>query len=531
MRLESKLFAERVASQASRASEDLLYTGEHYKDVVEYITSPLRYPFRTPNTWPQTNKPFVHIYDLLSGPASVRKFARVADFDDACKDDEISHQAGLAFLTGHTTPEWLNAVGGAFDVDPLHVLEHLSFRPTIRLSTFAFPCLPSSSTSIVHLNIPTIGHIEPSMPRYRSEEIQKLRRECSAKLREQSRAWDSNQASGAAVLRRLYLHSSNTFTLEQEITVSFVQNGDGWTLLIWCDCSGDGERPPVPLSEMTEFQNSYFVLTPVVQIKRLRPASSHADNERIAESNRQQSLALLPGNYGRMLETDLAAQDPFYALRELLDFQASSELQFINMMNDHIGEEVELAGQDREDAPSLADFQYAREHLENHSARLTRLLHILEHRNRLGWPQCSTVEQRERVDKSKSELIEDFRYLMDRLRELQRRCERGTDVVLGNTNLLLAQRSFSYNQALGGLTSIGTWIAILYVPMSFLTSIFGMNFREFGQGDVSVWLWAVTSAALLGVCSLAVMVWKWRWFTTRLAGLCHVRFPSKVRNP
>ena len=51
-----------------------------------------------------------------------------------------------------------------------------------------------------------------------------------------------------------------------------------------------------------------------------------------------------------------------------------------------------------------------------------------------------------------------------------------------------------------------TLLATFFIPLSFTTSLFGMNFEELGQGHLHVWLFAVVSAPVL-VLSYCAYVW------------------------
>lgn len=51
-----------------------------------------------------------------------------------------------------------------------------------------------------------------------------------------------------------------------------------------------------------------------------------------------------------------------------------------------------------------------------------------------------------------------------------------------------------------------TLLATLFIPLSFSTSVFGMNFRQFGQGHLSIWIWAAVSVPIL-VVAVVVYIW------------------------
>ena len=56
-----------------------------------------------------------------------------------------------------------------------------------------------------------------------------------------------------------------------------------------------------------------------------------------------------------------------------------------------------------------------------------------------------------------------------------------------------SHKSVEYAESLGTLTTL----AFLFVPLSFITSIFGMNLVEFGSGNVPLWVVAYTAFFVL----------------------------------
>lgn len=518
MRELSRQYAERVLRETSRTSTDPLYSGQHLEDVSEY----LRQPTRSTDYEPGPGRPFVHLYNLDHLHSGPQKYSRPGDFESECERQrgEQWHKAGLLFLTGHATPAWLNAVGGEFDISPLHLRRHLNFRPSLKLNTYAFPTLPSASSNVLTLTIPTIGHIEPQRAEVKSAELQAIRRLCDSRVQEQSRVleFQNTATAGEPVIRRLYLHDMNTFTIEQDITISLVESEGRWTVLIMCDSNGDGAAPIPPLPRLDKFSEPEINYVPVIQMNRQRHAADvlNQSNQSFDTSAATQSLALLPSHYGSMLDSQSARNDPFYALYELFDFYASAESQCVNLMRRHVNEQVNLAGQDREGYIALSDFQYTSEILNTHTSRLKRLLTIFNQRSSFGWPQPEHDGATEAEDDVFVKLTTDLQYLLDQVEALRQKCDGGRELVLGRASILIAEQSHDHNVGLGQLTRIGTWIAILYVPWSFLTAVFGMNFQEFGQGPLSIWVWAATSAISLGVGLLVFAAWRWRWILEKI---------------
>jgi Mg2+ and Co2+ transporter CorA len=55
-----------------------------------------------------------------------------------------------------------------------------------------------------------------------------------------------------------------------------------------------------------------------------------------------------------------------------------------------------------------------------------------------------------------------------------------------------------------------TRLAFLYVPLSFVTGIFGMNVREIDGSPLPIWV-CVAALAVTGTCKLATLA-TWRWW-------------------
>lgn len=98
------------------------------------------------------------------------------------------------------------------------------------------------------------------------------------------------------------------------------------------------------------------------------------------------------------------------------------------------------------------------------------------------------------------------RYLLSRAAVLKCQCERGADLVLEQAHLDLAQQTFKHSKDVGRLTWLGTWVAVLYVPLSFVTSVFGMDFAEFGSVDKPLWIWAIISVPVLLMSILGLVL-------------------------
>lgn len=81
-----------------------------------------------------------------------------------------------------------------------------------------------------------------------------------------------------------------------------------------------------------------------------------------------------------------------------------------------------------------------------------------------------------------------------------------------NRSLRDSHDSVKYADSVG----IITVLAFIYIPLSFITSFFGMNLEIFGSGNVDLWLFFVT-IVILSIITLAIWLvsgWISRWFRT-----------------
>lgn len=258
------------------------------------------------------------------------------------------------------------------------------------------------------------------------------------------------------------------------------------------DSGGDAEEPKVPLAMSRTFPR--FEFCPTIQ-RRSVNQDAPPRGARV-----QQLLAMLPANYGKTLDPKIARSYPLYALQELFDFAASAESQFLNMLKKVLDEQIErlLTSSDNgETGPSMADFQYSRGILDRHIHRSQQILAAIKTDL---WK--NSQERRTAV----LSLAADFEQLVQRAQNLVHICERGMNIVMNNAALLESKKSNTQAQDVAGLTRLGTRFTLLYVPIAFVTSIFGMNFIQFGQGELSIW-WYFAFAGPVFVLSCSLLFW------------------------
>lgn len=281
----------------------------------------------------------------------------------------------------------------------------------------------------------------------------------------------------------------------------FNQSADSTKGVIWIDVGGDLSLNP----NGRWFNPLCGDLYPTF---RYRPVTSWFDNSAdtsLRPSSQDkfcQSASLLHQNYGVLLKPELAATDAFYALSEVFTFVALSERQFLNMVDSKIIREIDTLN-DTDVIPSLSNLIHSKRVLTRHVSRLQENLAFLEAKANLDdetlmdstWPQSEERNSRQEVKLIGRMLQRDFKSLLDQAKALSDQCDKSMNVFMNSTMIIESKRAILQAEGVAKLTRL----ALFYVPLSFTTGFFGMNFYQFGTGILSIWVYFVISFPILAV--------------------------------
>lgn len=276
-----------------------------------------------------------------------------------------------------------------------------------------------------------------------------------------------------------------------------------------------------------------------------------------------QSTTFLPLEYQTLLSlqnlTKQAAHDPLLALIPIFKHSACSEVQFLNLLESCIDAEVPHLEPERIHHASLENMQYFAHLLRGHATQIrqcVRSVQILSPGHWGGFQSSSSrYSQRGSVDKDDRHsegtwdssrgagsderhevaaweialnrhaespavsLLEDYEDLLARCSDLSARCTSAMEVTMNKALVLESQKAIEQSERLKKLSLLATF----FIPLSFTSSLFGMNFQVFGQGELSVWLYAAVALPvtvvpfLFYVCDITQMGQStWRWAMGRL---------------
>jgi len=94
---------------------------------------------------------------------------------------------------------------------------------------FTLPALPSSSSNIIRLRIPSVGHRQHDGASDQ-EEIERLRQNASSQMKQYNASLkrESYVKTGDSIVRSFAIHDQRHYSLEQDVSICVNDFGKGW---------------------------------------------------------------------------------------------------------------------------------------------------------------------------------------------------------------------------------------------------------------------------------------------------------------
>ncbi|KAK3935811.1 hypothetical protein QBC46DRAFT_461874 [Diplogelasinospora grovesii] len=517
-------YARKLQTHSQLSTESCVYSFSHYANLADFLNFPYDAKLEDDTLVEYPADSDDERYVIIDRYFSDEKMRRTepGSFDDLkflLEDPNQIHTGTLIFLRGHQPARWLNLIGATFSVDPEFYRRHLNFgQAPGGTESFSDSSLPSGHSHMIQISIATLGlrSTQQGMSFQDNHENLQALRDQSYKMINQylsklSVARAGTVSQGDSIVRDFALHDRQHFSISQEISI-YVGSKDGkWLAIVWSDfgrnlgqCEG-GPWLPNTLHTSTPMLVNYW---PIVQH---RPGLV-LDRKAMDRLRRE----LLHKGYGQLLDARAMAHDVYYALTDVFRFAASSEAQFLDMAQALLRKEMNPALHSRGSGSLSTDktltmwnLVYNKQLIDQHQQRLTDLVEFME--TGLGgasdWPRATdTPALRETADKAARLVLADYRYLVRRAAALS------ADYAVSMTTLMNAASVDESQKAIAQAEGVAklTTLAFFFVPLSFTTGVFGMKFQELGQGDLRIWVWAVTAAGTLFLTFVGL-----RWFSLR----------------
>lgn len=228
-----------------------------------------------------------------------------------------------------------------------------------------------------------------------------------------------------------------------------------------------------------------------------------------------QPASLLPIDYGRSLHYGIMADDPFYALTEIFKLAAASEVQLFNLIEDQLTKhQVNAAG--KEPQSRISFVRYTRPVLKRHIQTLQENVTFIENRGGSYWVPKYEGPPSFQSQAMTDELLRDFRYLLHRALNLEEMC-------LEITSTSMQQLKMTDTTKFNRQITIFTFVTVIFLPISFVASFFGMNSSLFGKESSSRVIYSLFGYVPLLFISLIILFWDSSWLQ-RLKRVFIIRF-------
>lgn len=268
-------------------------------------------------------------------------------------------------------------------------------------------------------------------------------------------------------------------------------------VVVWLDSgSSFTDRPTSKLPWCVSPPESYYF--PVVLHKFMVALKAHLFSS--SKDATARSASHIPMEYGRSLHPNVMAQDAFYSLTEVFDFSASSQMAFLNMINAKLDQYTSLPPE--RDFESLPHLRYTKDILYDYILKTKRTIDSIKSAREGRWPKDQTASGQRKATTAAQRIEEDFLHLQYRAEILHHRANDAITVLMSSIAINESQKAITQGARMQKLT----YLAFIFVPLSFTTGFFGMNVREFSDDKIDIRLWAYIAVP---VTVLAIALFSW----------------------
>ncbi|KAL4744599.1 hypothetical protein BDW72DRAFT_208891 [Aspergillus terricola var. indicus] len=455
----------------------------------------------------------------------------------------------IVFIRGFISPPWVSAIGSKYNIDPEFFRRHMDFLCTgIHRHSYSYPSLVSSSNNIIRLCVNTLLHRDD----FGGQDLRLQRSIQSTELMtyKMQQLGSTRACCGDSMVREYSTVSPCFSVLEQWISLCITKTDKGWAVIAWMDQGRPLEKsPPGPWTNHIE---SKATPLPVLQCHpkmAFRTTSNRLDPGANVSAEIQQSTAIVPLQYDSLLAlVDLArrgSQDPLSMCIPLFAHAAFSEVQFLNLLESRIQIQIDNIAEGLP-ADALGTLQYFFNILNRHTqqlkdsaralskltVRFTHGLHGLRAENSMAKAamprdlgtntnlQSSETETIRDAGFNSSDgtftakgLLEDYEQLNVRCIDLSKMCTWGITLAMNKATIEESRRAIEQSERLKRLTLLAT----LFIPLTFSSSLLGMNIDLLGQNTVKFW-WFFVLCIPITMFAYILYLWDFPVFRRCLMG-------------
>ena len=180
-----------------------------------------------------------------------------------------------------------------------------------------------------------------------------------------------------------------------------------------------------------------------------------------------QVASCLPIDYGRSLHPNVMSHDSFYSQNELFSFAASSQIEFLNLIDIKLDNYTSVPSE--QDFQSLPNLKYTNQILcKQIQKKNKRVLDSIQNTQHPKWPKDQSESGNRTAAIAAKNLEQDYTHLLDRAETLHMRAGEAISVLMSSISISESQKAMEQAQRVERLT----FLAFIFVPLSFTTSFF-----------------------------------------------------------
>jgi hypothetical protein len=256
--------------------------------------------------------------------------------------------------------------------------------------------------------------------------------------------------------------------------------------LPWCKYLVDkGQQPEVlPVVDYNDLDGDSFLDIPEELNQKLENYLIHPHHPLLACFRTQ--------------DQDLLGKYPFVICARTLAVAAASWNQLLNYLEADIDNCQRV--KPKKFQGGLAQLQYNISLIKNFQGAISDNRNTADDKGSAGWPwpeKSHSSEEWLRMEKIRKDLLRDYDELSVRCQSLLRRCEAASGLLINRISIEEARRSVDQAE----LVSRFTRLAFVFIPLSFVASVFGMNVSEIQGNFPSIWTFFLV-ATIISMASL-----------------------------
>ena len=432
-------------------------------------------------------------------------------------------QHGIYFLTGSPSPDWLNCLGSGLNVPPAFWTSHLDFFVGRGQEEYCRRSALLAAPQVISLCIPSVVFVGAPGRHLSQEQLQVARRQGKQEIHSRLQRCRRSPLP-TSLYRTLNVHRGDLLSVEQKVTMLLLppkqsQSYDTqqqWSVIVYTDSSTASGGLEDILSRVEHFRDKMKLRFCPLALSLAGSGTLSQDSLDLQSAEHESDvLSQLASEYDSVLRSPIETHRPFDALAGIFEVALLSTVSLTSSLEEIIDEQLERFSQPAEEvfeyATSLT-FQVHRGLLNRQVGQLKQIRHLIHSQ---GGPQWLLGGQFAFPERSPTweHLLASTEQLLEQVESLLGKCDQGEVLVDKRRSSEEFHKSNYQAQLILRLTHITTFATIVLLPLSILTSVFGMNFQEFdAETLLNIWVWGASAA---GCTALSLAFW---WYFMKHQG-------------